>query len=167
MQGSFDQPPIIIRSSTWKNGLLMIGSGMVALFSGFLMTINPSPPSQAPGGLIAFGLSALYFAWRMISPNILTLSPEGSIWQSPFRTTRWAWQQVSRFRAIRVHIFSQHVGFDVADGALGPMSFTQYHVRYAGADDSLGGRWEVSARALVEILNSARARWADGSVVAN
>lgn len=161
MQGSLDQPPIVLRTSVLKAGLLMIGSGIAAFFCGSLITMTP-PPSRALSGLVAFGLAAVYFAWRLVCPNILTLSPEGLAWQSPFRTTRWAWRDVSRFRAIQVHIFSQHVGFDVADGVPGPMSFTQYYVRYAGADNSLGGSWEVSARALAEILNAAQARWADG-----
>src|SRR6202034_3880068 len=110
-------------------------------------------------GLVAFGLGVVYYAWLFLSPNVLTLSPAGLILQTRWRNARWSWDQVSHFCALRVHIASSYIGFDLSEQSSEPVSFTQYFVRYAGANDSLGGGWEIGARQLADLLNSARAHW--------
>ena len=87
---------------------------------------------------------------------MLTLSPEGLVWRSRLRSTRWSWRDTSRFRPIRVHIAGRRVGFDLADPPDGPKTYTQYYVSYAGADHSLGGGWEIGPERLADLLNAAR-----------
>jgi hypothetical protein len=158
MQGNLEQPPIIIYSSAQKSLALMVGCGLAAAMCWFDLSLSASA-TRAASGLVAFGLGMVYCAWLFLSPNVLTLSPAGLILQTRWRNARWSWDQVSHFRALRVHIASSYIGFDLAEQSSEPVSFTQYYVRYAGANDSLGGGWEIGARQLADLLNSARAHW--------
>jgi hypothetical protein len=162
MQGSLDQPPIVIRSSTLKSFSLMAGCALIAAFSWLEMSISPSS-SHAASGFVAFGLAVPYYAWLLLSPNVLTLSPEGLELKTRWRKARWSWQEVSRFRVVPVHILSRHIGFDLAEAPAGSGSFMQYYVGYAGADDSLGGGWELDPAGLADLLNQAQTRWAPRS----
>jgi hypothetical protein len=163
MQGTFDQPPVVIKSSALKSFALMAGSALVAAFCWFDLSLNPSA-SHAASGLVAFGLCVPYYAWLFLSPNVLTLSPDGLTLLTRWRSTRWSWDEVTHFRVISVHIASRHVGFDVTGQPSGPVSwaqsYMQYYVGYADADDSLGCGWEMSTGQLADLLNAARARWA-------
>lgn len=159
MQGSLDYPPIVIRSSAFRSILIMIGCATVAAFGYLLIAMDPSGSSRAWGALVGFGLGVPYFAWKALIPDTLTLSREGMEWRSRWKTTRWSWRDVSRFRAVRIHIASEAVAFDLADGVTAPKTYTNYYVSYAGADASLGIGWELGATALADLLNTARARW--------
>src|ERR1700678_5300 len=123
MQGSLDQPPIIVNSSAQKSCALMVGCGLAAAYCWFDLSLSASA-TRAAGGLVAFGLGVLYYAWLFLSPNVLTLSQDGLILQTHWRSARWSWDQVSHFRAIRVHIASWHIGFDLDEQSPGPISFT-------------------------------------------
>lgn len=159
MQGSLDQPPIVIQTSALKTGALMIGCAAVAVLCWFLLSWNPPANSHADSGLVAFGLAVPYYGWLFVSPNVLTLSPDGLTLKTRWRQAQWSWDQVSNFRAVRVQIANQHVAFDIEEGTPAPSSYMQWYVRYAGADDSLGGGWELDPAALADLLNSARERW--------
>ena len=158
MQGSLEQPPIVIQTSGLKIGGLAVGCALVAAFCWFLLSLDP-PATHADSGLVAFGLAVPYYGWLFVSPNVLTLSPDGLALKTRWRKASWSWDQVSHFRAVRVQIANQHVGFDVEEGAPAQTSYMQWYVRYAGADDSLGGGWELGAAELAALLNCARERW--------
>jgi hypothetical protein len=159
MQGSLDQPPIVICTSAVKSGALMIGCAAAAALCWFLLSWQPLATTHADSGLVAFGLAVPYYGWLFVSPNVLTLSPDGLTVKTRWRKAEWSWDQVSNFRAVRVGIYSQQVAFDLEEGAPAPAWFMQYYVRYAGADDSLGGAWELDPAELAGQLNSARERW--------
>lgn len=160
MEGSLETPPVVITLSIPQAFLQTAGFAAVALLCFLVVIGDPSPGGHFVSGFVAFTLAALWYAWRMLKPDTLTLSPDGLVWQSRLHTTRWAWRDVERFRAIRVHIFSKRVGFDRISGPMGPKTYTQYYVSYAGADDGLGGGWEIPPEALADLLNAARAKWA-------
>jgi hypothetical protein len=159
MQGSFEQPPIIIRTSMSRSLVLMFGCGLATAFCGLALSVGPSVSSRALGGVLAFGLGVPYFAWKTISPDVLTLSRDGIEWRSRWKTTHWSWREASHFRAVRIHIASKAVAFDLTDGTSAPKSYTNYYVSYSGADASIGGGWEIDAPALADLLNDAHARW--------
>lgn len=163
MQGTLDQPPVVIKSSALKSFALMAGSASVAAFCWFDLSLDPSA-SHAASGLVAFALCVPYYAWLFLSPNVIALSPDGLTLRTRWRSTRWSWSEVTHFRVISVHIASRHVGFDVVGQSPGPVSwvqsYMQFYVGYAGADDSLGAGWEIGAGRLADLLNAARARWA-------
>jgi len=161
MQGSLDQPPIVIQTSALKIGGLTLGCALVAALCWFLLSLIPPAP-HALSGLVAFSLAVPYYGWLFLSPNVLAIAPDGVTLKARWRKAHWPWDQVRNFRAVRVHIATKHIAFDLAEGSTGPSSYMQYYVRYAGADDSLGGGWEMDSGELAALLNAARQRWKAG-----
>jgi hypothetical protein len=86
-----------------------------------------------------FGLGIAYFGWQLIDPNTVILAPDGFTWKTSFKSRHWAWNEVSNFRPMQ---WGQ-LGWDI-DG--------QSH-------SSFGFGWEMSARKLTELLNTARSHW--------
>src|SRR5580692_6824008 len=149
MEDSLETPPVVIAASVPLAFLQTCGFAAAALLCFLLLIGDPQAPASAVSGFIVFTLAALWFAWRMLRPDTLTLAPDGLVWQSRLGATRWAWRDIDRFRALRVHLFGRRVGFDRVDGRpAGRQSFTQYYVSYAGADDGLGGGWEIGPERL-------------------
>jgi hypothetical protein len=102
MQGSLDQPPIIIRSSR-NTALLMllIAFGFVAI--GVRMLRDPKiNPVIGYLEIAFFGAGIPIFGCRLVRPDVLTLTPDGIAWDGVFRTVQWTWndaQKLSRLFA--------------------------------------------------------------------
>src|SRR5271154_2377326 len=94
MQGSLDDPPIIIRTSREWN---LVGVVVCAVMTYFRVYV--------------FGLGVIYFCWQLIDPSMLALAPEGLTWKTSFKRRRWAWNEVVNFRPM---LWGQ-VGCDLFD----------------------------------------------------
>ena len=165
MQGSLDDPPIVIRSSRWKAALfLLIAAGFVAI--GIWMLTDPKASHwMAWLGIAFFGLGIPIFGLRVIRPDRLTLAPDGIIWRSVLRTSRWQWTDLHGFRPYSpTGGASQHVGFELTnshqrrDGGIRGAAKA-----LTGVEGSFGDGWELSAAELADLLNRARTRWAEVS----
>jgi hypothetical protein len=162
MQGSLDLPPIVIRSSRITAALmLLICTGFVAI--GIWIVRDPAEDHVAAYLASAFfALGIPLFMWRLVRPDVLTLTPEGINWRSIFRTSSFRWDEVQDFRpyAPSGKATSKHVGFDFSasyHAQHGALSRTARQL--TGVDGSLGGGWELGATDLADLLNNARARW--------
>jgi len=88
-----------------------------------------------------FGIGLIYFGWQFLDPNMITIAPDGLGWRTTFRRRHWAWSQVCNPLAVG----SARLGRD-------------------GKSHSIFGfSWEMGARNLVELLNTARSRWSSAS----
>lgn len=137
----------------------------MAFVAGSVLVLNDPNKSSAMGYLAIafFGLGIPVFAWRLIRPDMLIVTPDGITWRHAFRTSHWQWSDVQSFRPYSPAsgTISKHLGFDFTDS---------YHARnrrlrhaakaIAGVEGSLGGGWELSAADLADLLNKARIRWA-------
>jgi len=86
-----------------------------------------------------FWLGLIYFGWQLIDPNTLKLAPDGFSWRTSFGRRHWAWKEVTNFR---------------------PMPWGQLGWDVEGkSHSSFGFGWEMSARKLTDMLNSARSHW--------
>jgi hypothetical protein len=83
MQGSLDQPPVVIRISRIGS---LIGFVLCAVMMHFRIYL--------------FGIGLLYFGWQLLDPNTITLAPEGLGWRTSFGRRHWAWNQISNIRAL-------------------------------------------------------------------
>lgn len=160
MQGSLGQPPIVIRSSRATAALMLsIVAGFVAI--GLMMAQDPEE-SAVIGYLMAgaFSLGIPVFAWRLVRPDTMTLTPDGISWQNMFRTDRWEWSEVQDFHAYKPtsRTIAKHVGFVFTnrgrDGAPGDAAEESTE-----ATGSFGTGWELSAADLADLLNNARGLW--------
>jgi len=86
-----------------------------------------------------FGLGIIYFGWQLIDPNMMIFGRDGFTWKTSFGRRHWSWNEVSNFRPMP---WGQ-LGWDVDDKSQGTFGFG----------------WEMSARKLAELLNTARSRW--------
>jgi hypothetical protein len=81
VQGSLDQPPIVIRSSRLYSALmLLIATGFVAI--GAFMLRDPKESATISYLImIFFGAGIPLFTWQLIRPGVLTLAPDGALAQ--------------------------------------------------------------------------------------
>jgi len=164
MEGDLDQPPVVIRSSQRTSWWLLIAS-VVFVAGGVLMLRDPTQnPIVGYLAIIFFGAGIPIFAWRLIRPEVLTVSPDGLTWRSAFRTMHFRWDAVQRFRAYSpTGTISKHVGFDFTDSQTQSKGLRQTAKALTGVEGALGSGWELSAADLADLLNAARARWAAAS----
>jgi hypothetical protein len=160
MQGSLDAPPIVIRSSRGNSALMLAISAVFVAIGAFMLRDPEQSAAISWLIIIVFAAGIPFFGWRLIRPDILTLSPDGVIWRGALRTVHWKWGDAQNFRPYSPagKTISKHVGFDFTDNA---RASRLRHATKAmtGVEGSLGGGWELSAAELAELLNTARARW--------
>ena len=141
--------------------MLLIAAAFVAI--GVFMLRDPKEdPTISYLIIVFFGAGIPLFTWQLIHPGVLTLSPDGVSWRSPFRTVHYQWDDLQNFRPYKPtsKTISKHLGFDFTDS---------YRARHGGAyglakslagvEGSFGGGWELRAAELADLLNQARARW--------
>jgi hypothetical protein len=83
MQGSLDNPPVVVRISRMGS---VIGFVLCALMVHFRLYL--------------FGIGLVYFGWQLLDPNMITLAPDGLGWKTTFRRRYWSWDQVCNFRPL-------------------------------------------------------------------
>ena len=158
MQGDLDLPPIIIRKSRAKSFLMLLMS--VALTLTLLWAWRGHQAGLAvwlvAPGLTLFALGVPLFAWEIIRPEQLILSPSGLEWRSLRKTLNYGWDQLSDFTVITIS-GSKLIGFSVTDAP--PKLLGRVNAALTGASGALPGLWEIEPEALAEMLNSARSKW--------
>jgi hypothetical protein len=160
MQGDLSTPPIVIRKSRAKSLLIVLVSATFSLGS-FLAW------RQAPAGssgwltlpaLLLFTLAVPLFAWQVIRPEQLSISPAGLEWRSIRRTLIYKWDQLSEFKAYSMG-GSKLIGFSVIGSGVRPTILTRINTALTGMSAALPGLWEIEPKKLAEILNAARTKW--------
>lgn len=156
MQGSLDTPPVIVRTSRRISfvGFLVCG---VVLYFNLTSLIREDWPHQVQPyiWLYVSGLGLFYFVWQLIDPMTLRLAPDGLTWKNTFGSRHWSWEEISNFRKS----FGLLVGCDLSSrnpitGWLRPIN-----KGVSGSHGVLGFGWELGSAKLIELLNTARARW--------
>lgn len=154
MRGSLDEPPIVIRAVRWRSGLYFAGGAVLTVA---MVRAFPGAPIllkliMAPGVLL-IGWTWFHDLPRFISPDVLTLSPEGLEHRTFRRTRRLVWSEVVRFAPLLVS----------GPGASRVYGGVSYRLRDPEADrrdsGTLPDGWEIDVRSLVKLLNEARKRW--------
>lgn len=173
MQGSLDDPPIIVRGSRKKAlKALLLSALIIALFLFVIMTPHAYPTLKqqiaaaiAPIMLIVFALMAALSAWRLFRPEILELSPDGLHWRGTLRNKSWAWSDIKRF-AVHVMTYQSGTLFTRSNqystpGLIYSDSYQGKRTFSAGSDVDawLENEWEMEPAALCDLLNSAREKW--------
>jgi Bacterial PH domain len=162
MQGSLDDPPIVIRSSQWKATVfLLISLGFVAIA---VLILQDPKESHWPAwlGIALFGLGIPVFGLRLVRPDRLTLTPDGITWRSPLRTTHWTWNDVQSFRPYvpAPTTVARHVGFDFTETYRGrDVGLRGTAKALTGVEGSLGSGWEMGPAELCDLLNNAQRKW--------
>ena len=122
----------------------------------------------ARAGVVMFALAIPLFAWELIRPDRLVLSPSGLTWTGPWRTRRYSWEQLSEFSVVGLGRWgSKMIGFDVirpetphSIPSVLTAGLSTLNSGLIGATGAIPGLWEVEPEEVVDLLNRARSRWA-------
>jgi hypothetical protein len=83
MQGSLDEPPVVIRVSRIAS---LIGFILCAVMTYFRVYL--------------FGIGLVYFGWQLLDPNTITLAPGGLGWKTTFQRRHWPWSEITNIRPL-------------------------------------------------------------------
>lgn len=164
MQGSLDQPPIVLQASR-KRGVPILILGLLMTFGGALLAAAPGSPVA---GYVLFALGLIFVFLALLglgAPAQLLIDPSGVKLKGALRTRSFSWDQAANFRVVRVRK-TEFLGFDQPGLAGGRsllrdlgMAVTAANVS-APYDALLPGGWSIGpAESVAELLNQARARW--------
>jgi len=147
MQGSLDNPPLVVSTARWKALLLLVIS-VVFVVTGVLELSAAAQDWWTYLQLAVFGPACAVFVWQLFSPASLTIAPGGVTYRGLWHARHFEWWQVADFRPVAFGMLSKHVLFDLRkarDGEARPGGF--------------GTGWELPAARLCDLLNQARERW--------
>ncbi|HEX3674465.1 MAG TPA: hypothetical protein VHU87_09355 [Rhizomicrobium sp.] len=156
MRGSFDSPPVVIRTSRVGSAAgfaICSALGFTDLVS--LIQAGWAWNYYAYFGLFLFGMGFLYFGWQLADPTALILSPDGLSWKNSFVTRHWRWQDIDNFRTMPLGA----VACDFFDENPRMRRLRAFNKKAAGSQGSFGFGWEGGAANVVETLRTARHRW--------
>ena len=156
MKGSFESPPIIIRTSRIFSLI-----GFVVCIAFFCLRLAPVFLGRIPFEIgdhllsIAIGLGVLYFGWQLVSPSSLILEPEGLTWKTSFKARHWSWKDISNFRVMSLG----SVGCDLSDHRPAVSWLRAPNKALTGSQGSFGFGWEDGAASVASTLIAPRALW--------
>lgn len=154
VEGSLDDPPIVLRQDRLKLSLLCLGLTVV----GGLVLLIPVRV-YTPWHLIFLGflgLGIVTFGAMAVRPATLILDPHGLIWRQTFRTFAYPWSAFARFRALsRPRRSTVVVGEFRHEGPPKPA-----WRRFLTGNAEFGSFWELPPQRVADVLNEARVRWA-------
>jgi hypothetical protein len=135
MQGSLDNPPIVIRQDRfWACWFLLIPAGVIF---GFAATISRRGWAHISildyALLVAAILCMLAMVLSMIRPATLTVSPKGLVWRTFLRTSHFDWVDFVEFGVISRPIFVPLLPREWAAG-----KFSRRSRKHLSAADSVG-----------------------------
>jgi hypothetical protein len=156
MQGSLDEPPIIIKQDQGKFvlGLFLI-AGSVATFAAMGWGADLRQSIWVFAGFALGGLSGLMFMRNFVPPCCLALDESGLTWHGPWTVRRYQWSAFTGFAVVSPLLLARQPGCVFA------ASTEQRPIirRLFGDTASFGPCWEMKAQEIVDLLDAARARW--------
>jgi uncharacterized membrane protein YhaH (DUF805 family) len=167
VQGSLEQPPVILRASRPRLAALAF-IGLMCLAAGIFLLGH-----RSAFGLIFSGLGLYVLAAgvaSVIAPPVMTIAPSGVSVKTGWNTRAYTWKQVANFRVVKVNK-TAFIGFDRpetsgAAGVMRDLAAALRATRVSGTYDSLFvGRWSAPTDVVAALLNDAQAKWG-GAVAA-
>lgn len=158
MQGSLDQPPIVIESSRSKT-ILLIVICTVFVAIGWWMTHSGQTKDVVFAwlGIGFFGLGIPAGLIQLVRPATLEIGPTGVTLRTVFRAHSYRWSDVKDFRVFQIKS-AKLIGFDFTDSYPGQRALSGMNRSIAGVEASLPGL-SIGADQLCELLTAAQARW--------
>jgi hypothetical protein len=153
-------PPVVITTSRWKLGLLLVAS-LAFVIGSVALPRDPTTTAWIYSVTVFFAICALALLWRIVTPARLELSPNGLRWFNGVKTEEYAWREFAEFRAYAPArtVLGRHVGFILAPNSSKLTKASGAVRSLAGVDGSFGGFWLLGTKELVDLLNGARVKW--------
>ena len=159
MQGSLEQPPIVVHGSRARALMVtLICAAFVAIGATFVL--GPKGFEPAMGFvMLFFGLGLLVGLWMLVAPARLEIGPAGIAQRVLWRTTRMSWTDVYDFRPVAMGLTNRFIGFDYLVPPPRGGGLRQLNNALVGAQGALQADWEIKSEAVADLLNQARERW--------
>jgi uncharacterized membrane protein YhaH (DUF805 family) len=161
VQGSLDDPPIVIHAVVWRRRQLLRSLGV--LFWALFFVGQAFEPIRKHDqfmfatialGLIAFVARLVFGAWALIVPPTLELTATHLVERVAWSRRRWPWNKVRNFRIVtwdrEAALTFDRAGwswFGLADPTMPPT-------------ERISLSFEIETEALTKLLNEAHDRWA-------
>ncbi len=155
-KGSLDDPPIVVRGSRTKAGLVFVGA-LAFVGLGVLM-LKQSTDLLAYLCIGFFGLCAIVGLFQFVVPNVLELSPAGLSWRAKGRRHSRLWSDIDEFRVVGM-ISSRYVGWNYTETFSGRAQLGALNAGLVGVEATLPVGWELDPPELADLLNRARSKW--------
>ncbi|MDE2500029.1 MAG: hypothetical protein KGL56_07535 [Alphaproteobacteria bacterium] len=164
MQGSLEQPPVIVTQDRLKLALLIllfagltVMLGLGAWISSFLRSAvwaYLGLSFLAPLAL-ACAVAAAASGWSFLHPGSITLDPEGLTYRAYWYVRRHRWRDIAEFVVFAPSSRTRTPGCIFVEGYTGH----QIGRGIAGRHASFGHGWEIGAADMVELLKAAKETW--------
>jgi len=154
VEGSLDDPPIVLRQDRLKLSLMFLACAAVT----GLLLLPPWGPNST-GRLVAlgfFGLCSAISGLMAARPSLLILGPDGLTWRAMWRTFEYPWSAFARFYVFSRKGWLHGVAAELAHEGPPKAAWRRF---LTGSLD-LGSFWELPPQRVADVLNEARARWA-------
>lgn len=155
MEGSLDDPPIVLRQHRLKY-VLVCFAGIVAASIFASLVASSSAGAVHYFVPILVGLTGVTSGVRAIFPDMLILDAHGVVWRRWFWTIEFRWSDFRRFRAVPDG--EKQVEADISLGMRRRLGWRRFLPGLWGPVN-LGNGWELPAARVAEVLTEARARW--------
>ena len=156
MQGTLDDPPIVVQQDRLKIFLVLLFAIGMTIFS-FLMLWTGTAKSLTWAYIMSvwFVILTLIVAVWLLRPWRLTLDRSGLRRSTIWRATHYEWNDFSGFVTFSPSLFLRQ------PGGLLSKSCPKWRIgrRFAGDLVTLGSCWEMSPSEIVELLNRGLQRW--------
>ncbi len=147
-----DQAPVVVTQARWKVNLALLGIG---LSLAAIWMIRNDAPGWLVWGSGAFLLSAGAIGlFALIRPARLVITPERLCFKDWTGCRCWAWRDLSGFCAV-----SHSIAFSDAKAPVW-RSVGYALIGLAPLNSGLPGSFALGTERLVDLLKTARARWA-------
>ena len=157
MEGSLENPPIVITTSRARSVWLVIASAVMVTMSAFDLLTGSI--AVATFGIVFFGLGGVVFLWMLVVPPQLEIGPSGIIQRVLWRTSRFAWADIYDFRPTTIGLTRKTVGFDYLKPNPRRAGLRRLNSSIAGVQGVFQSGWTVDPPTLAALLNQARERW--------
>jgi hypothetical protein len=149
MQGSLDDPPIIIEISRAK---ILVVPFIAAAIGLIPAGMRASMALSIFTGLFFLVMGLGYSIWQLFRPSKLILSPNGLTWGDGSRGRVWQWRDFESFH-VRPFLGINVPACRFSSSYNGPLR------NIAGGQGMFLAAWEMAGGDVVALLNAARERW--------
>lgn len=155
MEGSLDDPPIVLRQRRLKQVGTCLAGLVAASISAYLVA-STSAAALHYFVPILVGLVGVTSGVNAIFPDMLIIDANGVVWRRWFWTVEFQWTDFRRFRASPEG--EKQVEADISLGMRRRLGWRRFLPGLRGPVN-LGIGWELPAARVAELLAEARARW--------
>ena len=161
MQGSLDNPPMVIRAGRGRGALVLLFAAMLLASGGLRLSGSGGFNGFALAMLVASALVGAMGLWMVVAPARLEIGPGGVSQKVLWRNHRYAWNEVYDFRPVQLGGFSKTVGFDFLIPRRKSAALLKFNASVTGVQAIFQPGFEVKPVELADLLNRARERWLD------